>query len=358
MRLKSFYAKTMTEAMHMVRESLGEDAIIVATREENGGKSVRVTAAIDERLSPVQRHAPKSSSDEIFERDDWLQYDDEQEEESSINEVIIDALLKHGTPEDILDKIINHAAMSELDDPRIAFLYALENLFQFTPLPTTGYKKAMMMVGVPGAGKTLAVAKMAAQGVMNGLNVAVITTDTIRAGGIEQLQSFTKVLKIDLKTAKTPTELTMALKALAGADQILIDTPGFNPFKSSDMRALASLAASGDIEPVLTVAAAGDADETGETARIFSALGVRRMVVTRLDIARRLGGLLSAAHHGGLSFADASATSAVADGLYPMSAKFLAGYFFPKGNTPLTDTQSTSSLRNNSLNISRKKSTG
>ena len=52
MRLKSFYAKTMTEAMQMVRDTLGEDAIIVATREEKGGKAVRVTAAIDPAYAP------------------------------------------------------------------------------------------------------------------------------------------------------------------------------------------------------------------------------------------------------------------------------------------------------------------
>ena len=37
----------MTEAMKMVRDALGEEAIIIATREEDGGKSVRVTAAIE-----------------------------------------------------------------------------------------------------------------------------------------------------------------------------------------------------------------------------------------------------------------------------------------------------------------------
>ena len=47
MRLKSFYAKTVTEAMQMIRETLGEDAIIVATREDAGGKGVSVTAAIE-----------------------------------------------------------------------------------------------------------------------------------------------------------------------------------------------------------------------------------------------------------------------------------------------------------------------
>ena len=35
----------MVEAMRLVRDALGDDAIIVATREEEGG--VRLTAAID-----------------------------------------------------------------------------------------------------------------------------------------------------------------------------------------------------------------------------------------------------------------------------------------------------------------------
>ena len=367
MRLKSFYAKTMTEAMQMVRESLGEDAIIVATREENGGKAVRVTAAIDDRFQAAPKVDPAEADrqstrniafelgrdGDAAERDDWLQYDDEQEDESSLNEAIIDALLKHGAPEDILDQIVNCAAMSDLDEPTIAFVAALDTLYNFTPLPLGPYKKAMMFVGLPGAGKTLTVAKLAAQGVMNGLKVAVITTDTVRAGGVEQLQSFTKLLKIDLKTAKNPTDLTKILQQVAGADQILIDTPGFNPFKTTDMRSLASLAASGDIEPVLTLAAAGDADETGEIARIFSALGVRRFVATRVDIARRLGGLLSAAQHGGLAFADASATPSVADGLTALTPRVLAVYFFPKSTTNATD-----SLRKNSQQTSRKKSTG
>jgi len=358
----------MTEAMQMVRESLGEDAIIVATREENGGKAVRVTAAIDDRFHVAPKMGDrkdmslKEARDIAFElgrdgapaqRDDWLQYDDEQDQESLVNEAIIDTLIKHGAPEDILDQMVNCASMSDLDEPHIAFISALDTLFNFTPLPVQAYKKAMMFVGPPGAGKTLTVAKLAAQGVMNGLNIAVITTDTVRAGGIEQLQSFTKLLKIDLKTAKGPTDLTRILQQVSDADQIIIDTQGFNPFKASDMRALASLSASGEIEPILTLAAAGDADESGEMARIFSALGVRRFVATRLDIARRLGGLLSAAQHGGLSFADASATSSVADGLTPLSSRVLAGYFFPKSTTDKTDL-----LRKNTFQTSPKKSTG
>ena len=57
MRLKSFHAPSMVEAMRLVRDALGDDAIIVATREEEGG--VRLTAAIDDVEEPL---LPPSSS--------------------------------------------------------------------------------------------------------------------------------------------------------------------------------------------------------------------------------------------------------------------------------------------------------
>lgn len=334
MRLKSFYANTMTEAMQMVRKSLGEDAIIVATREENGGKAVRVTAAVDSitRATLAARDAAVAfelGKDGVpAAEDNWLQYDDEQEADGALSEAIMDALLRHNAPEDILDQMVNCASLMEVDEPIVAFIGALDTLFNFVPLPNKAYKKAMMFVGPPGAGKTLAVAKLAARGVMDGLNISVITTDTVRAGGVEQLQAFTKLLKIDLKTAKTPDELTHTLKSLPPSDQILIDTTGFNPFNATDMKTLAKWVAAGDIEPILVLPAAGDANESGEIARVFSAMGVRRFVPSRLDIARRLGGLLAASQHGGLAFSDGCSSSKVADGLSPMSPRKLAGYFF------------------------------
>ncbi|MFA7276565.1 MAG: GTPase [Pseudobdellovibrionaceae bacterium] len=370
MRLKSFYAKTMTEAMQMVRDSLGEDAIIVATREENGGKSVRVTAAIDDAFHPSassRRSGDSARGDLSFELGkegrvaddfDWLQYDDEQEQDSSLTEAIIDSLLRHAAPEDVMDQIVGCASMMDVDEPTVAFVGALDTLFNFTPLPTKAYKKALMFVGQPGSGKTLATAKMATRAVMNGLDVAIITADTLRAGATEQLKAFTKLLKIELHVAKTPMDLKKILQDLGDKDQILIDSPGINPFKTEDMKLLASFLAAGDIEAVMVLPAAGDATESGEIARVFSALGVRRFVATRLDMARRLGGLLAAAQHGGMSFSDACTSSAVAEGLEPLSPRRLGNYFFPghdKAGTP----RATDSLRTSSSKpSSRKKSTG
>ncbi|MCB9988714.1 MAG: GTPase [Rhodospirillales bacterium] len=356
MRLKSFYAKTMTEAMHMVRETLGEDAVIVATREENGGRSVRVTAAIEpqDRYETDDYAAEHGAFDRDFPNfelasaaepggaDDWLQYDDETEdEESAVIEKLTDVMLRHSVPDEIVDQVISCATVIGLDKPDQALIAALEHLYSYRPLPQKPVNKAFMLVGPPGAGKTLATAKLAARSVLKGMRVAVISTDTLRAGGIEQLEAFTNILRINLQKADTPADLKKELEKARGADQIYIDTGGYNPFNPEEMRELARMMAAASIEPVLVMPAGIDADESGEMARIYAALGVRGLLPTRLDIARRLGGLLGAAHHGNMIFTDASNTPKVADGVLQLSPKRLAYLLMPEAKKQ-TDIKKTS----------------
>lgn len=322
MRLKSFYAKTTTEAMQMVRETLGEDAIIVATREEKGGKTVCITAAID-----------RADRDDDFDpRDparDWV-HGDEDDEESPILEKLTDVMLRHSVPEEVTDQVLSCATVIGLQQADMSLMAALEHLFSFRPLPQKATGTAIMLVGPPGAGKTLAVAKLAARAVMNDQKVAVITTDTVRAGGIEQLAAFTRLMNVELRKAPGPKALRACLDSVRGADQVFIDTGGLNPFDPEEMRNLARMVAVGDIEPVLAMPAGTDAEESGEIARVYGTLGVNSMIPTRIDIARRLGGLLSAAHYGGLIFADASHTPKVADGLIGLSPKRLTALLMPE----------------------------
>lgn len=84
------------------------------------------------------------------------------------------------------------------------------------------------------------------------------------------------------------------------------------------------------MEPVLALPAGMDATEAGEIARIFAAVGVRRLVPTRLDVGRRLGGLLAAAHQGGMAFAEASFSPQVAEGLGALTPRRLTEYLLPK----------------------------
>ncbi len=364
MRLKSFYAKTMTEAMQLVRETLGEDAIIVATQEESNGKAVRVTAAIDpadydERADTYKSRISKTrekretmrtpsniqntpaSDDLAFEvaragvhgqsagADDWLQYDDEEDDDFALTEQITDAMLHHSVPEDVMDHIISCATVVGLEDSSVALVAALEHLFHFTPLARKSSKKPLILVGPPGAGKTLTTAKIATRAAMNGVNIGVITTDTVRAGGIQQLKAFTDLLGADLLTAKTPADLKGALSKFTGYDQIIVDTPGINPFAPDDIRMLAKLIGAADMNVALVLPAGMDATESGEMARAFAAMGAQMLLPTRIDMARRIGGLLCAAHYGGLRFTEGCNSSKVSEGLFSLNPKILAKIVMP-----------------------------
>ncbi len=316
----------------MVRDTLGEDAIIVATREERGGKGVSVTAAIEPGYErDYGRGAPNfevGDNQGEGESGGWLQYDDE-DEEYAVSEEITEAMLKHSVPEDILDHIISCATVIGLEQPSVALVAAVEHLYSFTPMPRKAARKPFIMFGPPGAGKTLAVAKLAARGVMDGLSVAVVTTDTARAGGIEQLNAFTRLLSIDLKKAKNAHDLRALVADLRGYDQVFVDTQGINPFSREDLKQAAILAGAADMEGILVMPCGMDADESGEIARAFAAIEISQMMPTRIDMARRLGGLLSAAQYGGMSFTDAGNTPKVADGLTSMTPQSLARLLMP-----------------------------
>ena len=185
-------------------------------------------------------------------------------------------------------------------------------------------------------GKTVTIAKIAARVALAGKPPRVVTTDNFRAGGIDQLRALTRLLDIDLETAASPRELEKV--AGAGDGLLLIDTAGINPFSRASLVALSELLDGVGAEPVLTLAAGGNADDAAEIGEAFAAIGCARLVLTRLDAARRLGAALAAVASGGLAFADVSLSPHVSRGLRPLDPAGLARLLLchPNAETPTT----------------------
>jgi len=386
----------MAQAIAQVRDALGDDAIIVATREEPNG--VRVTAAVEDQdfvppvpnghdAAPATRaqtlsahgldqpppeplpsaraadsHGEQEAAEELSPaaaiasaaRDaaDVATLEDPrpqtrarrpapqsaksqapapaQKTEDPVDtperavERIEQALERHGVPAPVR-QAIQKAARAANGDAVNRLIAGLKRSCSFQPLAeNAALPRAIAFVGPPGAGKSLAVAKMSASAVMNSLKPAVITTDTIRAGGIEQLAAFTRILKVPLLTAEDALSLADAVRQVGDADQILIDTSGRNPFSADDMDELAELLSLTDVEPVLTLAAGGDVLESDEIAGQFAAVGATRMIASRIDLTRRLGGMFAAVGGAGLAFSNVSNTPRVADGLPAITPGLLA----------------------------------
>ena len=287
MRIKLFQAANMADAMAQIRAELGADAIILEQRRTRHG--VEVTAALepDEPLliQPITPPAPLVTSG---------------------------PLAFHN----IAPGLAQALAAAPLAE-------SLATALGFAPLPD-GREHPLLLAGPPGAGKTVTIAKLAARMVLGGTAPLVITTDGQRAGAVEQLAAFTRVLGITLAVAPTPAMLAKALTHRGHGQPVLIDTAGCNPFNAAEARQLHQIFTQAGADMVLVLPAGLDAAESADLARAFAALGARHLLPTRLDAARRLGGVLMAAKAGPLALTEAGIGAEVADGLEALTPEGLA----------------------------------
>lgn len=308
MRIRKFSAATTALAMQEVRNALGENAIILSNSNKSG--MVTLTAAIEDEdnhtieeslFTPL--HARNTPEPKINKND--------------AREEIISLLRFHNVPEKLAGKILYKlnttgakslgafaSIVSSQDNMHTLRVKAMEQIlvgsFSFKPLFQREHE-CIALVGPPGAGKTLTTAKLAAEAVMQKKEVLVITTDTKRAGGIEQLSAFTKILQVPINIAHTPSEMKSYI-ADADGKTIIIDTAGINTLDNSERQELSTFVDYSYISPILVLPAGMDAMETGEIAHNFTLPGLEKLIITRVDTARRFAGVLTAADTAGLAF--------------------------------------------------------
>jgi flagellar biosynthesis protein FlhF len=316
MRLRTFTARTMPEAMAQIRRELGGDAIILSTSTENG--AISVTAALDPADPPAAAAAQTAQN------------------MLDAEELLHETLVAHGTPPRLVDTLLATALELEAGDPLLGLAGALDAAFSFAPLSDRRPSRPLMLVGPPGAGKTVSIAKLATRMVLSGQKLRVISSDTTRAGGIAQLEAFTRLLGTPLHRAENERQLGQLVAAATADDTVLIDSAGINPYSASDRNELADMIAAAGAEPIFVLPAGGDIFDAIEMAQAFRALGSTRVLVTRLDMVHRLGSMLAATAESRMSFSDAGIMPDIDRGLTPLNPVALARLLLPETTQPAT----------------------
>ena len=151
------------------------------------------------------------------------------------------------------------------------------------------------LVGSTGVGKTTTAAKLAALcAAKHGPNsVGLITLDTYRVGGHEQLRAYGRMLGVVAHLAHDKAALQDLLGLLAGKKMVIIDTTGVAPRDPRKDDILEVLNLPG-VERLLVANAGAHGDTLDEALAAFKHVGCKQAILSKVDEAVKLAPALDA----------------------------------------------------------------
>jgi flagellar biosynthesis protein FlhF len=287
MRIKSYFAASVQDAIERARVELGSEAMLMNSRrtdpelkhlgayevvfgvanesaaekapnaplptEQTTGPDLvaRELADLRKQIETVKRSVSRRGVPATASEASYPEIAETQEQlllagfsESTVQDLI----------QSIEQRIANHRqdAIRNLRDSlqsgnqevvRTALTYEIDSRLMTAPglLGPGETRRPIVFVGPPGSGKTATIAKLALKfGLGARIPVHLISTDTVRVGGSEQLAAYARILGIGFEAVHSVAGLGQAINEFQGKKVVLVDTPGFGPGEMEEAREFAN----------------------------------------------------------------------------------------------------------------------
>jgi flagellar biosynthesis protein FlhF len=389
MKFKKFVAPTLKEATEMMKKELGENAIVIGTRrirqpglfgffkpelieivgaveEEIPQERAKVSSTVEllKKMTQEIEAKRKLTSDEIpgfdktVERYDYSQIKSELEEvKQALNEItehlkykganqypsilkkVFMNLIEKEVEEELANKIVRSVLLKlsgdELrDEKRVEgeVINIISEILRFSKPIKPLRKKTFTLafVGPTGVGKTTTVAKLAAiYKIFESAKVALISADTYRIAGIEQLQAFANIAGIPMDVAYTPEDMARLVRKHQDKDLILIDTVGRNQKQGEQISELAKFIKGADPDEVhLVLSATSSYKNMIDVYNRFKVLLPNRLIFSKVDEAVSLGHILNIAYRTKLPLSYITTGQTVPDDIAIAEPKVIASLIY------------------------------
>jgi len=387
MDVRTYRAKSMQEALDMVRRELGPKAAVLQTRDVRTGglfrlvpgmRRVEVTASasvhVPSRMprrarmgldlsqatgldlsTPPQLSPPMAAPEEpesrnafrnelkgrltdlhsmvedLCRRSQRVASSDLPGPLFTIFTDLIEAGVGENLARELVERVQVDSSGEELADPTLvkARLSRMieEELSVSGPLQVhPGRRRLVALVGPTGVGKTTTIAKLAATfRLREKRKVGLITVDTYRIAAVEQLRTYADIIDLPMAVVSTPREMREAVAGMSQLDLILMDTAGRSPRDEVKIQELKSMLVEAEADEVhLVLSSAAGAETLVRTAEQFAAVGTTGLLLTKLDEVANLGHLLPLMRSSRLPMSYVTDGQNVPDDIKPANSRRLA----------------------------------
>ncbi|MBP87808.1 MAG: flagellar biosynthesis protein FlhF [Planctomycetaceae bacterium] len=341
MDVKTYRAGSLQEALRVIRQDLGPDAAVLHTREVPQGvmrwlkgRQVEVTASASVRVPsrfesspPKQTSASTATAVPAAHYDDFRARfrdairDDVAQSTSLVEDLcressdhskrdlpeslfegymqLLDAEVPEQAAREMLEQLRVACSGDELEDSvivRTRLARQLEDQIRCSgPIRVTpGQQRTVALVGPTGVGKTTTIAKLAGNfRVREQRRVGLIAVDTYRIAAVEQLRTYADIIDLPMEVVTTPREMRAAISRFADLDLVLMDTAGRSPRDEIRIQKLKTMLAEATPDEVhLVLSSVANPATLKQAAERFIDVGANRLLVTKLDEATGVGGIL------------------------------------------------------------------
>ena len=371
MKMKRFIAAGAHQAMEQVNDSLGPDALILSNRKVAEGveiiaavdyedellssapastdstlagneKSEQEEQTVDVRSLPVRVDRAGDSEGPSLEgmqqeiralrnmleiplsRLVWSEMDRQQ----PCRAALLGRMKELGLHPVIANRIADQLADIQ-DDERgwKQSMKILENMLPVAKDELLATGGVVALVGPTGVGKTTTIAKLAARFALRHgrRHVALVTMDHYRIGAHDQLRTYGKLIGVPVHIAGDKDELQVILNQMNDRKLILIDTAGTSQRAMQLSEQFVALNVDGaEIKRYLVLSATSQMAVNDEVISTFSGINPERCILTKIDEATSLGGVLSALIKHKLPLSYMGDGQCVPDDFHPANARRLA----------------------------------
>lgn len=324
MKIKKFKARNFSEALESVKKELSEDAIILSTEEKNGScPFVEVTAAVDydnekfkvqgsklEIRNPENTTGALTVNDEVGASGSGALKGTIAEEIKGEIEILREAIEKmKNNGYEISLPSQKRMILSFLRERSVREEFALSLCGKANSLddlpslissdikvkePNTlngWHKKAIMLIGPTGVGKTTTIAKLSALALKDGKRVGIINLDSYRIGALEQMRIYSRIMGIPLAIVSNTNELRNSfLRFAENRDLVFIDTTGRNPNDKTYISEISKICETEiPLELHLLMSANYDDGFMMNVHKFYRKLPIDYIALTKVDEAVRFG---------------------------------------------------------------------